>query len=177
MPLIFEIDGHILMCVCWGEGYLYLSPSLSVPLPTPSNTKYWLITLQFHLLIYRYTEHSFKHISLSKIWKWSWLDKNNLYMKRINIKFSTWLHIFHFTVSKYTITSYLELKGNVYSNFIYFRDGLIFANSICRLLMKVHVNHTLVAIFIAANICLAFDAIRENKLVAKISESTVLSLR
>ena len=43
------------------------------------------------------------------------------------------------------------------------------AKSLCRLLMKV--NHVIVAIFYVAN--MSFNAIRENKILAKISEFTV----
>ena len=43
------------------------------------------------------------------------------------------------------------------------------AKPICRLLM--YVNHALVAIFNAAN--MSFNAIRENKILAKVSKFTV----
>ena len=47
------------------------------------------------------------------------------------------------------------------------------AKSPCRLLLQV--NHALVVIFHVTN--LSFNAIRENKILAKISEFTVLFLR
>ena len=83
-------------------------------------------------------------------------------------------HLMSLLIFLDTVNSEIFVRGLFSRNFASakFRDNKTLAKSLCRLLIEV--NHALVANFIVTNI--SYNAVRGNKILAKISEFTVDAL-